>query len=178
MGFRDLLGKFVVLGEEIPSTTVLDAGLGDAAQSPPSSPVAPLPVEGFDLSAVYEQEGILSVPFTAEQALEILHSLPSGLVDDTKRQVLRDILQARSVSPTAIAEDAKRKIDALTAVGARIAGQIAEFIDSTGVEIAKLQQQIHEKRTAVEQAQSQQRQLAQLSRTEAERLQYILQFLG
>jgi hypothetical protein len=169
------LEKFVVLEKRSADVPTPETRADSAT---PSSPPASAPAGDFDLTDVYRQKGISPLPFTAEHALDLLSSLPKAFRGETKRQGLIDLLEENSTSPAAVAEDARRKIDALTAAADSLPGAFADFIADTQNEIAKLEAAIQEKREAVETAQVEGEKNAQQCRAEAERLKTLLQFLG
>lgn len=169
------LEKFVVLDKRSADAPTTETRADSAT---PSSPPAPAPAGDFNLTNVYRQKGISPLPFTAEQALDLLSSLPKAFRGETKRQGLIDLLEENSTSLAAVAEDARRKVDALTAEADNFSVAFADFITSTEEEIAKLEAEIREKREAVETAQVEGEKNAQLCRDEAERLKTLLQFLG
>jgi hypothetical protein len=170
MNMRELAAIFFVPKESNSGTSSPEKG-GDAANpsEPPPSPLA----GDFDLSNIYREKGIPPVPFSAEQALDLLGS---WLRAETRGQGFSDLLKEKN--PAAVAEDAKLKIDALTAAAEHLPGEFADFIASTQNEIANLEAEIRDKREAIERAQAQGDQIAQLCRSEAERLKSLLQFLG
>jgi hypothetical protein len=179
MSFRDVLGKFVVFDKKEPDPPVEEG----ASPSPtPSSSSAELPAGDFDLSGIYLQAGIQVAPFTAEQALDTLASLPKEFGPETLRQGLKDVLQAKTkplgVTPESVVEDAKRKLDTLNAAFHSLPNQVTEFITTSESEIARLTEQIEEKRKAIEQAKQQQQEFNQKCQIETERLTKLLQLLG
>lgn len=203
MSLREVVEKFVVFERssprapagEIPAQAPPAASItppkspppaaSSPAVAPPAPPVrAPGEPQGVDgeFAAIYRQAAISPVPFTAEQALETLSALPVELPHETKRQALKGVLQAMSktlgTTPEAVSEDAVRKVGALTASIEGIAKQVNDFIAATDGEIATLQEQILERRKAIEDARRRGQELTQKFRNEADRLSVVLQFLG
>ncbi len=91
----------------------LDAITVAASASPPV-----MTADGAtDFSAIYRQANLPAAPFTAEQMLEMLASLPQELPLDTKRQTVKVTLgamgKAIGATPETIVADASRKLAAL-----------------------------------------------------------------
>jgi hypothetical protein len=191
MSFRDVLEKFVVFDKKEEPSPPVEKAVAPAAASvvsaatAPSSPAASSAERhtgDFDLSGIYRQAGLPNAPFTAEQALETLAALPKELGPDTLRQGLKDLLHAKSAklgfTTESVAEDAKRKFDTLNAALKSLPSEFAEFITTSEAEIARLTEQIEEKREAIEQAKQQLQEFSQKCRLETERLAKLLQLLG
>jgi hypothetical protein len=149
-----------------------------------ASAVAPTPgTDGkLDFSAVYQQSGLPAVPFTAEQMLDMLNSLPLELPLDTKRQTVKVTLGSMGktigATPETIVADASRKLAALTAYMETLSKETAEFLTTTELEIAALQAQIEEKRKAIQATQERQAQARQMCDAESDRLDDVLEFFS
>jgi hypothetical protein len=183
MSLRDLIGKFIVLDEMKPSQPTG----GEPPGTMPASSTSPLPPAtssaiDLDFSDIYRQAGILPAPFTAEEALKALSALPKELFLDANRDALKAMLQAmsraRGTPPESVVDDAKRKVEALTATVEEFKGQVADFAAKAEREIATFQEQIEEKRKAIDQAQGQEQKLTEECQSEAKRLTDLLQFFG
>lgn len=182
MSFSDVLKKFVVFDKQEPGPPPVEPS---ASPVPPAAPASPSPAASqlgdFDLTDLYQQEGIPPAALTAERALEILRSLPEGLSPEVQRQAFKDLLRAKGmplgVSPEAVVADARRKIDVLGASAKGMPEKLAEFVSSAESEIANFEEQIRERKKAIEEAQEQQRQLTQKCRSEIDRLTTVLQLL-
>jgi hypothetical protein len=182
MSFREVLKKFVVFDDKEPGPP---AEPGDSPAPPAgdgsSSPAAASQLGDFDLADLYQQGGITPAALTAEKALEILRTLPEGLSPEIQSQAFKDLLRKKGaplgVSPETVVEDARRKIDVLSASAKGVPEKLAEFISSAESEIANLEEQIRERKKAIEEAQEQQRQLTQKCRSEIDRLTTVLQLL-
>jgi hypothetical protein len=135
-----------------------------------------------DFSPIYTQSGLPTAPFTAEQMLEMLASLPAELPLDTKRQTVRVTLNSMGKSigatPETIVADASRKLAALTAYLDHLTQQTTESATAAELEIAGLQAQIEEKRKAVEAAKQKQAQMRELCDAESDRLDDVLEFFS
>ncbi|HEY3375961.1 MAG TPA: hypothetical protein VGL77_00575 [Armatimonadota bacterium] len=136
----------------------------------------------LDFSTLYQQAGVPAVPFSAEQTLDMLSSLPNEIPIDTKRQTVRATLSAMGkaigASPEIIVTDASRKLAALTAYVDSLQKQATEFSAATELEIVTLQAQITEKRKAVDAARQQHLEVAKICHKEADRLDDVLEFFS
>jgi gas vesicle protein len=135
-----------------------------------------------DFGPVYAQSDLPVAPFTAEQMLDMLSSLPPELPLDTKRQTVRVTLEAMGRSlgatPETIVADASRKLAALTAYAEQLSTETASFVAATEQEVSALQAQIEEKRQAALAAQRKQEEAQQLCDAESERLDDVLEFFS
>ena len=135
-----------------------------------------------EFTAIYEQAGLPPVPFSAEQMLDMLNSLPLELPLDTKRQTVKVTLGSMGKSigatPETIVADASRKLAALTAFMETLSRETAEFITTSELEIAALQAQIEEKRKAIQATQEKQAQARQMCDAESDRLDDVLEFFS
>ena len=133
-----------------------------------------------DFSLIYQQSGVRAAPFTAEQMLEMLESLPSELPLDTKRQTVRVTLNAVGktigATPETIVADASRKLAALTAYLDHLTKQTTDSAATAELEIGALQARIEEKRKAMTAAHLKQAQMRQLCDAESARLDDVEEF--
>jgi hypothetical protein len=136
----------------------------------------------MQFAAIYQQSGLPTVPFTAEQMLDMLNSLPVELPLDTKRQTVKVTLGSMGKSigatPETIVADASRKLAALTAFMENLSKETAEFITTSELEIAALQAQIEEKRKSIQATQEKQAQARQMCDAESDRLDDVLEFFS
>ena len=135
-----------------------------------------------DFSPIYQQSGLPAAPFTAEQMLEMLSSLPPELPLDTKRKTVKVTLNAMGktigATPETIVADASRKLAALTAYLDHLTKQTTDSAATAELDIAALQAQIEEKRKAMTAAQQKQAQMRQLCDAESDRLDDVLEFFS
>jgi hypothetical protein len=135
-----------------------------------------------DFGPIYQQSGLPPAPFTAEQMLEMLASLPPELPLDTKRQTVKVTLNSMGktigATPETIVADASRKLAALAAYMDHLTKETTDSAAAAQQEIAALQAQIEEKRRAIEAAQQKQAQMRQLCDTESDRLDDVLEFFS
>jgi hypothetical protein len=150
----------------------------------PSSPVSPvIAADGkVDFNPIYQQSGLPSTPFPAEQMLDMLTSLPPELPLDTRRQTVKVTLNAmgRSIgaTPETIVADASRKLAALAAYTETLTRQTAECVAAAQRDITTLEAQIAEKRRAIEDAQRKQAEATQMCSAESDRLDDVLEFFS
>ncbi len=157
----------------------LDAvSAGPAAAGPPTLK----PDGAIDFAALYAQSNVPAAPFTAEQMLDMLGSLPADLPLDTKRQTVKVTLGAmgKAIGMTAetIVADASRKLAAVAAYSEGVAKQTAEFVAAGEFEIAALEKQIQEKRQGIEAARQTQTRVQDRCHAEADRLDDVLEFFS
>jgi hypothetical protein len=185
MSFREVLKKFVVFDDRPEPGPPSVPGAPGAPPVPPAGADSPSPAASqlgdFDLTDLYQQEGIPSAALAAEKALEILRSLPEGLSPEIQSQAFKDLLRKKGaplgVSPETVVEDARRKINVLSASAKGMPEKLSEFISVAEAEIANLEEQVQERKKAIGEAQEQQRQLTQKCRSEIDRLTTVLQLL-
>lgn len=135
-----------------------------------------------DFAAIYEHAGLPISPFTAEQMLDMLNSLPAELPLSTRRQTVKVTLQSmgKSLGATAdtIVADASRKMAALAAYSDALSKQTAETVTSAQAEIAALEARIETQRQAITAAQQKQSEAARLCSAESDRLDDVLEFFS
>jgi hypothetical protein len=135
-----------------------------------------------DFALIYKQAHLPDSPFTAEQMLDMLNSLPQELPLDTKRQTVKVTLTSMGktlgVTPETIVADASRKLSALNAYVEQLTKQTTEFVSSAEKEIADLLARIEEKRSAILAAKNQQSESTKLCSAESDRLDDVLEFFS
>jgi hypothetical protein len=155
-------------------------------QSDPATPETAMPVvqpDGkVDFGPVYQAAKLPTVPFTAEDALALIATLPAELPLDTKRQTLKVTLSAMgktvSVSPQGIVTDAALKLAALQSFSDGIAKQATDYISLASLDIANLEAKIAERKKGIEGAKAKQAEVAKLCTSEAERLDDVAEFFS
>ena len=150
-----------------------------------SSPSGASPSEAgkaLDAPAIYAAAKLPAAPFSAEQMLDMLASLPSELPLETRRQTVKVTLSAlgktMGASPETIVADASRKVAALAAYSEHLTKRTNEFSQSGEKEIEGLQSQIEAKRKALQDARHQLAQSTEKCRQEADRLDDVLEFFS
>jgi len=156
--------------------------------APPSAiPVqddsSPVDADGMvDFERLYRQAGVPLVPFTAEQALDMLRNMPAGVSDDSRQQIITVTLAAlgRAVggTPEAIVADATRKQAALQAFRQTRGDGLADLTAAAESRIAELQREIAKSRDMVEKAKHQYEALAQGCQAEEARLDTVVDFFS
>ena len=188
--FADLESQGAKRAEETPATRTV-AQVVQAAEGPnledirvPAS--ASSLVTGadgkLDFVALYQQAALPPAPFSAEQMLEMLTSLPQELPLETKRQTVNVTLGAMGrsigVTPETIVADASRKLAALASYADGLSRETATFLSATQQEMAALQAQIEEKRKAGQAAQQQLQETMRACAAESDRLDDVLEFFS
>jgi hypothetical protein len=135
-----------------------------------------------DFLTIYQQASVPDAPFTAEQMLEMISTLPPEIPLGIRRQMVYSFLKAmgKTIDATSesIAADASRKIEALTTYTGNNSRKTAEIIAVAEKEIASMQARIEEKRNAIENAQGRLAQVIQVCQLESDRLNEVLEFFN
>jgi hypothetical protein len=153
-------------------------------QTEPASPSEPvIRADGsICYDSIYRLAQLPTVPFTAEQILEMLATLPPDQPLDSKRASIRVMLGAMAknmgVTTEQIVADASRKLAALAAYNESFAKQADEYVSRTELEILGLEQQIADKRRAMEDAKAKQAKMTAACSGEADRLDDVLEFFS
>ena len=153
----------------------------------PQSPQAPTePVVDatgqVNYPAVYRMANIPDAPLTAEQVLDILHSLPSELPLEAKRATLKVTLNAiaktNGVTPEAVVADASRKLTALGAFAQTYTEHATQYIAKAEQQIAAAEAEIQRLKQGIEDAKKKEQQAAQSCHQECDRLDDVLEFFS
>ena len=135
-----------------------------------------------DFGTIYQHAGLPAAPFSAEQMLDLLTSLPTELPLETRRQTVKVTLGAmgKSIGATSdtIVADASRKMAALAAYTDSLKAQTTDLVAGAERDIATLQAQIEEKRRAVTSAQQALTQATQSCSAESDKLDDVLEFFS
>ena len=121
---------------------------------------SPVDADGLiNFEVLYTQAGVLTVPFTAEQALDMLSHMPAGVSEEARQQVINVTLAAlgRSVggTPEAIVADANRKQAALQKFRQTRGDQLVELTSAAEGRIVDLQGEIAKSQAIIEKAKRQ-----------------------
>ena len=157
-----------------------------ASLRPDPTPVpeaSPVDADGLvDFPALYAQAGVPTVPFTAEQAQEMLTQMPANVSEETRQQVINVTLAAlgRSVggTPEAIVADASRKQAALRAFRASRGDQLVELTSAAQARIADMERQIETSKAVIEQAKQQYQTLSEACEAEEASLDNVVDFFS
>ena len=146
------------------------------------APVSSEPGAPMDFQAIYNAAKLPASPFSAEQMLEMLQSLPSELPLDTKRQTVKVTLaslgKTMGASPETIVSDASRKLTALNAYIEHLTRRVDEFTAVEEKQIAEMQTKIEEKRKGIQDAKYQLTQSSHACDAESEQLDEVLEFFS
>lgn len=142
---------------------------------------APLAPGGVvDFAAVYSRAGLTPVPFSAEQALEVIASLPADLPLSVKRSTVQATLsamgKAMGVDTASVLADAGRKLAALSAYEDNLNHQAEQYVGNLNGQIEELEKQIASHKLAMERANQLLSHAVESCSTEANRLDDVLEF--
>jgi hypothetical protein len=155
----------------------------DEIRIPAGTPAPALTPEGqLDFPALYTAAGLPAVPFSAEQMLDMLASLPQELPLDTRRQTVKVTLGALGKSagatPDTIVADASRKLAALASYAESLAQQTTQTVAAAEQEIAALTARIEAQRRAITEARQRLTQVTEACHAESDRLDDVLEFFS
>lgn len=136
----------------------------------------------IQLPVIYKAAGVPEISFTAEQALEIINSLPADLPLEVRRQTVKATLNAigktLGATPQTIVGDATRKLAALEAYVESFGKKSEDYTKKVETDIAALEKQIEEKRKAIMSTRQRAQELSQFCDREAEQLDDVLEFFS
>lgn len=134
-----------------------------------------------DFGAIYQQAGVPQIPFTAEQTLELIRSLPADLPITTKRQTLDASLntlgRAMNVSKEQVLLDANQKLQALVAYEEAAKQQRDAAVAAMQERVKELQAQIDAERQKAAQAESQYQRVVAQCEAQGDLLDEVQEFL-
>jgi hypothetical protein len=129
---------------DAPGPNLDEVSIPEDPQPITSAPLAP--GGNFEFQSVYERAGLTPAPFTAEQAFDVINSLPQELPIEVRRSTVQATLQAMGkamgVNTESVIADAGRKVAALAAYEDVLTHQADQYIDGLQSQISELQQQI------------------------------------
>ena len=166
-------------GPNLDEIKVPESSTAIAPPIPPAEPV--IAADGsIKFDSIYRLANLPNVAFTAEQILELFASLPADLPLDSKRATIRVTLGAMAkslgVTTEQIVADASRKLAALAAYNDSFSKQATDYTAKAEIEIMTLEQQIAEKKKAIEDAKAKQSMMNEACTTESDRLDDVLEF--
>jgi hypothetical protein len=136
----------------------------------------------IDFAALYAHANLPTAPFSAEQAREMVASLPANLPLEVKRQTVQvtvgSLGKAIGATQETIVADASRKLAALSSYADNFASQAKDFVAAAEFEIEGLLKQVEEKRQAILAAKERQAQIQSICNAEADRLDDVLEFFS
>ena len=154
-----------------------------ASVSLPADTASPVDADGLvDFETLYRQAAVPVVPFTAEQALDMLRNMPAGVSEETRQQVINVTLAALGKSvggtPEAIVADASRKQAALQRFRQTRGDQLVELTSAADARVTELQKEIAKSQAIVEGAKRQYAQLSDNCQSEEARLDTVVDFFS
>ena len=149
----------------------------------PTDQASPVDADGMvDFDALYRQSGVLTVPFTAEQALDMLRHMPAGVSEEARQQVINVTLAALGKSvggtPEAIVADATRKQAALTQFRQTRGDQLADLTTTAQARVAELQRDIEKSQAIIEGAKHQYDRLSENCQAQEALLDTVVDFFS
>jgi hypothetical protein len=148
------------------------------AQSPAAAPVAP--GGNVEFSSVYERAGLTPAAFTAEQAFDVINSLPAELPLEVRRSTVHATLlamgKAMGVNTESVIADAGRKVAALAAYEDILTHQAEQYIGGLATQISELQRQIAVHEAEIKKTQEMLASAIGRCEAESERLDDVLEF--
>ncbi len=166
--------------QRLPSPAIVPLATDLAGPADTSSPVD---ADGLvDFETLYRQAKVLTVPFTAEQALDMLQHMPSGVSEDARQQIINATLSALGKSvggtPEAIVADATRKQATLQSFRQTRGEQLVDLTSAAEAKIADLQKEIAKSQAIIEAAKRQYAQLSDYCQSEEARLDTVIDFFS
>jgi hypothetical protein len=135
-----------------------------------------------NFSSIYALANLPTSPFSAEQVLELLATLPAELPIEAKRATVKvtvnAMAKATGVTAEAIVADASRKLAALAAYAKSYSDQANQFTTKADAEIAALQAEIEQRKRAIDDAKAKQGLMVQACTAESDRLDDVLEFFS
>jgi hypothetical protein len=154
-------------------------------------PVAGTPVNEFvlpkkkpdntwDFTPVYSASNLVPGAFSAEQALEIIRSMPAELPMEVRRKTVGASIgtlgKTLGVTPESIAADAALKIAAIQDFQSKVDGNFAEYANKANSAIAEYERKIAELKNSIQNAQGKSSELKNACIEEIDRLDDVTEF--
>jgi aquaporin Z len=134
----------------------------------------------INFTSIYRMANLPDVPFTAEQVLEMVNSLPADLPMESKRTAIRVTLQTMAkttgASVDTVISDAKRKVQALASFAETYTEQANQYIMKTQHEMETMEAEIERRQRGIEEATSKQTQMVEACQSEADRIEKVFDF--
>lgn len=151
------------------------------AEEKPQEPV--LGADGsVNFAAIYRMANLPSEPFTAENVIDLLASLPAELPVPAKRATLKVTLEAMArtsnASTESVVADASRKLTALESYATSYQKQADDFATAATAEIDRLKLQILQRETSIEDAKKRADSIMSACEAESDRLDDVLEFFS
>jgi hypothetical protein len=164
---------------DAPGPNLEDIKMPESAKPQPQA----LKTDGsVDFKAIYSMANVQDAPFTAEQLIDLLATLPPELPLEARRQTVKITIQAMAktvaVTPEIIVADASRKLKALASYEESYGKQADEFVAKTEAEIKALEAQIAAKKVSIEDAKQKHDSMNKACVAEGDRLDDVLEFFS
>jgi len=148
---------------------------------PPIPVTAPsAPAGHVDFLAVYQSAGLAPAAFSAEQAFDVIESLPKELPLEARRAAVHATIsamgRAMGVNTQGVIADAGRKVAALSAYEDMLTHQTESYVATIQAKIADLEAQIALHREDIETTRNMLVSAVQACDTESARLDDVLEF--
>lgn len=145
-----------------------------------STPAAP--AGQVDFVSVYAKAGLTPSPFSAEQAWDVINSLPPELPLDARRATVQATLsamgKAMGVNTETVIADAGRKVAALSAYEDVLTHQAKTYTGAIESKIAGLEREIAMYKTEIEQTQAMLASAIEKCDAESAKLDDVLEFFS
>lgn len=145
---------------------------------PTQAPTAP--AGQVDFASVYQKAGLPAVAFSAEQALDVIHSLPVELPIDVRRATVQATIQAMGkamgVNTEGVIADAGRKVAALSAYEDLLSHQSDVYVKTLEAKIADIENQMAIHRAEIQKTRELLASAVGMCTTESARLEDVLEF--
>lgn len=150
------------------------------AEETATTPAPTAPDGKVDYQSVYQRAGLTPVAFSAEQALEVIQSLPSTLPIDVRRATVNATIvamgKAMGVDTAGVIADAGRKVAALSAYEDLLTHQTSTYVGTLEMKILELETQIAMHREEIQKTQSLLATAVGQCDAESNRLDEVLEF--
>ncbi len=135
-----------------------------------------------NFAAIYDLAKLPTSPFTAEQVLELLGTLPPDLPLETKRSTVKitvgAMAKATGVTTESIVADASRKLAALAGYAKSYSDQASQYTTKAEAEITALLAEIDQRKRSIEDAKAKQAAMVDACTKESNRLDDVLEFFS
>lgn len=153
---------------------------GEPADALTPSAAAVAPGGNVEFSSVYDRAGLTPAAFSAEQAFDVINSLPAELPLAVRRSTVQATLlamgKAMGVNTESVIADAGRKVAALAAYEDILTHQAEQYIGGLATQISELQQQIAVHEAEIKKTQEMLASAIGRCEAESERLDDVLEF--
>ncbi|MEQ1821482.1 MAG: hypothetical protein ABL949_03140 [Fimbriimonadaceae bacterium] len=146
------------------------------------APTVSAPGGAVKFAEIYAQANVPVASFTAEQALEMINSLPGDLPIEVRRKTISVTMEtmgkATGVNVETVVADASRKLAALDSYADALSTKTADFVAVTNMQIAAMENEITEKRRLIDDTKRLLQVAVGACESEADRLDDILEFFS